>query len=194
MQESLKKELIRKGIHLFSLSIPIGTYLLRERIEIAISILSIVFLLFVIAEVLRFVSPVFKLLFVKFFGYLLREHESTKLTGSTYLLFSSLACIIIFKLEISIAAITFLVLGDTAAALVGKHWGKHKIINKKTLEGSSAFFLLCIISSFFIPQLTFAVALAGAITATLVELFFPPKFIDDNLSIPFFSALIMTFI
>ena len=77
---------------------------------------------------------------------------------------------------------------DTAAAIIGKKYGKTKIFNK-TLEGSFAFLLTSfIIALAMYPQIDLKVSLVAIIVATIVEML--PLNIDDNFSVPVTVALI----
>ena len=74
--------------------------------------------------------------------------------------------------------------------MVGLNFGKRKYKNSnKTLEGSLACFIVC-----FVFALCFkadpVIALIGALGATLAEA--SRIRIDDNIKIPFLSAILMT--
>jgi len=122
------------------------------------------------------------------FGSLIRDHEHNTLTGATYLVLSSLLCITLFSKTVAVAAISFLVLGDTMAALVGRSFGKKRFF-QKSIEGSLACFFSCLLCGSLVPQLSFGVSVVGALVATLVELL--PLPIDDNLRIPLLSGGVM---
>jgi dolichol kinase len=189
-------ELQRKTIHISSLSIPIGYYFLPYNLVLAI--LVPVTALFFLVDILRLhIEPVSKI-FYKFFGYMLREHETKdkRFTGATYVVTSDLLCIVVFgdffdQKFIAIAAMCFMVISDTSAALIGRKFGKTKIFNK-SLEGSIAFFVTSLIIVFVIPDLNKIAGIIGALVATIVEVL--PLKIDDNFSIPISSASIMLLI
>ena len=86
-------------------------------------------------------------------------------------------------------ALSFLILGDTAAAVVGKAIGRTPVFGK-TLEGSIACFVVCVLVGWAIPDLSWARTIAGAAMATLFELL--PVPLDDNLRIPLASGFAMT--
>ena len=99
--------------------------------------------------------------------------------------------------DVSSCAIIFLVLGDMAAALIGVSFGgevaslKLGREGKKSVEGSLAMFCVCFLVAmvfFWDVQLSEYAAVVAAATATLTELY-EPLLLDDNLTIPFFSAL-----
>lgn len=132
--------------------------------------------------------PKFSKYFFQYLKPLLRSHElEGAITGATYYITGVLLCIIIFDKSIAIACIFFIILGDTAAALVGKRWGRTKLIGNKSLEGSAACFIVCLLITLF--WINPIVGIAGAFFATLTELL--PLRIDDNLTVPLISGAIM---
>ena len=122
------------------------------------------------------------------------------MTAATIVFASASFTILVFRQEIAIAALVFLSLGDSAAALVGKHFGRIKLVGNRTLAGSLAALNVCLLASLAIlwlsPQfswkLTPMTLLVGSVVATLSELFDLP--LDDNFRIPIFSALAMELI
>jgi len=179
----------RKLIHLSALSIPISYYFVPE--YISKPALFSVTGGFVVVEALRLSFPSLKILFMNVARSLIREHELTTLTGSTYLLISSSTCVLLVRKEIAIAAISYLILGDSVAAIVGKRFGKVRVFGK-TLEGFFACFIMCLAIGLLIPGIDLHVAVVGALTASLVELL--PIRVDDNLRIPLIAAGVMRFL
>jgi len=179
----------RKAVHLSAIAIPIGYYFLPTKtgktILLALTLVSRT------ADVIRLNAPRIRTFFFMFFGRLIRDHERYSLLGSTYLLLSSLICAYAFDKPIASAALAFLIVGDTVAALVGKSIGRIRIFGK-TLEGSIACFLVCLAVGWFIPELTLSQAIAGAAMATLIELL--PVPLDDNLRIPLAAGFTMALI
>ncbi len=115
--------------------------------------------------------------------------------GAIYYFVGAIISVFLFSRDIASAAILILTFGDPAAFVVGKYYGKKKIIinKEKLLEGTLAgVFLGTAVASIFVP---FPVAFFGAafgMMAEAVEL----KFLrlDDNFFIPFVSGLVMTII
>jgi dolichol kinase len=177
---SISAELIRKGVHLFALVIPVGYFLLPFPISIiGVSVSAVVS---IIIDVSRFRGWKFWDMVSFMIAPIIRDHETRGgFTGASYILTTS-----------AIAAITFIIIGDTAAALVGRTWGKHKIIGRKSVEGSSACLVSLILVSFLIPGLPAAAGISGAVAATLSETFSGK--IDDNLAVPVISGLVMLLI
>ena len=180
---------MRKGIHLFALVIPIGYYLLP--FWVAIGGVSIGAMVAILIDISRFRNWVLWRVLSKILLPVIREHEMTKgFTGASYILTTSAITILIFPKTIAIAAIVFIIIGDTAAALIGRLYGKHKLVNNKTVEGSAACLISLVIVSFLIPGLPGIAGIIGAITATLAEAFSGK--IDDNLAVPLLSGLVMS--
>ncbi len=182
-------EMGRKAIHLAAILIPIGYYFTSEALgrSILITATAIVFLI----DVIRLNQPRIRTFFYIFFGRLVRDHERYNLLGATYLLLSSLICVYAFDKPIAVAALSFLIVGDSVAALVGKSIGRIGVFGK-TLEGSLACFLVCIGIGLLIPELSWTRAVVGAAMATLIELL--PVPLDDNLRIPLAAGFAMTLI
>lgn len=181
-------ELNRKLVHLASLTIPIGIYFLPKKT--CLHVLFFLTLLFLSIEILRMVHRPTSKIFYTFFGSILRRKERFTLTGSTTLLMSSLVCVLIFQKPIAVAALCFLIVGDTMAALVGKSFGRIKVF-RKTIEGSFACLTTCVIIVLVVPPLEFIVGAVGAVVATLVELL--PIPLDDNFLIPILSGAAMQY-
>jgi dolichol kinase len=182
-------EVSRKIVHLATLSIPIGYGLLPK--ETVITILVPLFLGFLIVDLLRHYHAGMASLFQKYFlGTVLREEERNTLMGSTYFLFSSILVILFFPKPIAIASLLFLILSDTAAAIVGKGMGRIRIFGK-TLEGSLAFLLSSLFIVWVYPDLNRFWGSLAALGATLIELL--PIRVDDNLTIPLVAGAIMFF-
>ena len=184
-----RDELFRKLIHLFSLSIPIVYYFITE--ETAAIILGILTAVALILDWGRYLHPETGKIFYKIFGFLLREHEldhkKKNLNGATYVLISALVSVLIFPKIIFISAFSILIISDSAAALVGRKFGKHKFLSK-SFEGTLTFFVSACIVILFTPKVggffeEYLIGFIGAFVGAIVEnVSF--KLVDDNLSIP----------
>jgi len=182
-------EVRRKAFHFASLVVPVGYYLLPESIgRIILLILTIVALAI---DVVRLQEPRVRTFFFYLFGKVVREHERFNLLGSTYLLMSALICAYAFARPIAIVAMAFLIVGDAAAAVVGRAVGRVRFFGK-SLEGSTACFLSCLLVAWVYPgdPFTWRMMLGGALAATLFELF--PIPLDDNLRISLSAGFAMT--
>jgi len=184
-----RDELIRKMIHLCSLSFPIIYYFISRHDAIMILAGWTVFSL--IIEVWRYFSPTAGRIFNNLFGFLLREHErdvkKKNLSGATYVFLSALLSVIIFPKVIFITAFTILIISDTFAALIGRRYGKRKFL-AKSFEGTLAFFLSGVVVVLITPKILYVPAeyyfgiLAAALGAIAENISY--GWADDNMTIP----------
>jgi dolichol kinase len=191
-----KDELLRKLIHLTSLSIPIVYYFIST--ETAALILGILAALALIIDLARYLHPETGKIFYKLFGFLLRKHEidnkKKNLNGATYVLISALVSVLIFPKVIFISAFSILIISDSLAALIGRKFGRRKFLSK-SLEGTLTFFVSSCIVILFTPKVggffeEYLIGFIGAFVGAIVEnISF--KLIDDNLSIPLSVGLTM---
>jgi dolichol kinase len=172
------QELRRKAIHLSALAIPAAVYWLPRRpVVLGLLLLTVGFL---IAELLRLGHRSARNVFSRLFGSLIRDHEDASLTGSTFFLVGSLLTVCVFRTAVAVAALCFLILGDSVAALVGRSLGKTRLLGGKTLEGAAANFIVCFaVGTILLPL---PLAAIGALATAVVELL--PIPLDDNLRIP----------
>jgi dolichol kinase len=183
-----KSEFIRKLIHLCSLSIPIIYFFITQ--ELALELLVPMFLAFFVVDLARFYHESTQTWFYRWFGWLLRRHESDseskRLTGATNILLSAILCVLIFPKIITVNAFAILIISDITSALVGRRFGKHRFF-KKSLEGATGFFVSAIVVVLLAPKverlpmeyvLGIIAAAAGAVTESLSTT------VDDNISVP----------
>ncbi len=186
-------ELIRKAIHLCSLSIPVA-YFFYPRAT-ALSIIIPVTLACIAVDIMRhYVKPV-QDQFYRIFGWLLRPSESDllkkRLNGATYVLISATLCILFFPKIIAITCFSILIISDLTAALVGKRFGRHPLF-RKSIEGSLAFFLSAVIVVILTPKIEYRageyiIGSVAALAGTIAEVL--PTGIDDNLSVPLSAGI-----
>jgi dolichol kinase len=134
-------------------------------------------------DVLRIHERRVRTLFRRFFGELIRQHEASSLLGSTYLLLAALIAIEVFPQPVAAVALGFTVLGDATSALVGRAWGRHRIL-RKSWEGAAGCLAACLAWAVCVTHaagLPWEVTIAGAVVATVVEVL--PIPLDDNLGI-----------
>ncbi len=141
----------------------------------------------VAVDLLRLSDQRLRRFFLRLFRSLIRPHEEEHLLGSTHYMIAALLSVIVFDHEVAIAALAFLVLGDAAAAIVGKRFGTPRYWGKSP-QGSAACFLVCLAAG--IPLLdSVPLALIGALSATVAEAL--PSPLDDNMRVPIFSGIVM---
>jgi dolichol kinase len=156
--------------------------------------------IFLLIDFMRLRVTSLKGVFIVLFGSLLRRKEFTSLTGGSYLMLAAVVCMLVFGAGpggrvsgVFIAAISFLALGDTAAAIVGLSFGRIKIF-RKSLEGTLAGLVVCIGVAWVVsilPGLDFPIGIGilGAVSASIVEAL--PIEVNDNVVIPLLSGTVM---
>ncbi|MCK4857023.1 MAG: hypothetical protein KAT58_03550 [candidate division Zixibacteria bacterium] len=183
-----RQEGLRKTTHFLALAIP-AIYLLLPR-DWAIAIMVVANVLVISFEVIRLRRLAPWLFLARVFGSMIRPQEQgNNFTGAFYILLSGLFCILFFDDYVAAMAITFIILGDVASAMVGRRWGRHKIVGQKTLEGSIAFLVVALLVTLAIPNVPWSVGIIGAVTATVVEALSIHR--DDNLTVPLVAGLVM---
>ena len=182
-------ELLRKSIHLSGLILPVIYFFLDKPTMLIFA--GILAGIAIAIELVKWVFPSFGNFFFQIFAPLLRTHERKgAITGATYYLISAFLCILFFAKTLAVVCIFFMVLGDLAAALVGKKWGRTKLIGAKSLEGSAACFVVCV--AIALVKLHPVIGIIGALVATIVEML--PFPVDDNLTVPLVSGAVMYFL
>jgi len=178
-------ELKRKSLHVALAAVPALYFVLPQ----PWAILGLILATFavVILDVIRLRSDRLNAYFYKHFGRIIRGRERTQFVGATYYVIGAAICVLVFDERIAIAALAFLVVGDTAAALIGRRYGKARFW-EKSIEGSLACFLTCVALGIAIVG-SWPVAIAGALMATVAEAV--PLPVDDNLRVPLLSGTVM---
>jgi dolichol kinase len=194
----LVEEILRKAVHVGSLAIPVAAVFTPRTDMVLLLCASALCLLLV--DLLRARNKVFRGFFMAIFGKMLRQKEQEGgMTASTVVIASAALTIMVFRREIAVASLVFLSLGDSSAALVGRHFGVTPLFGGRTLEGSLAALVACLAASWLLLSLSSSLGwvltpgglLAGSMVAVLAELVDLP--LDDNLRIPVFAGLAMEF-
>lgn len=130
--------------------------------------------------------------FLRWLAPLLKDDESQRFTGATYLVVGALLAFLLYGPEVAVPVLLFLSLGDPAAALVGRPMPGPRIFGKSP-GGSAAFAAVALT---VVALLVGSGAndyhwglLVGAVIAALVELVPVPP--DDNLAIPLIAGASM---
>ena len=187
-QIAFSGEIIRKMIHLGSLSIPVIYYYVTRETALWI-IIPIGVVSFIVDMGRHYVKGIEK--FVgKIFDPILRPHErkSGLLSGATYVVVSALFCILFFPKLITITAFSILIVSDASSALIGRAYGKHKFFDK-SLEGSAAFVVTAWLVVLITPKAgpiwqEYAIAAFAAVLGAIAEAASARTRLDDNFSVP----------
>jgi dolichol kinase len=128
-----------------------------------------------------------------FIGPALRAGEERKPTAGTWSMLGIVITVLAFKREWAIPAMFYAQLGDPAAEIVGRRWGRHRFSNGKSLEGSLGCFVVSLAAGLACCQvlpLSPGVAVLGALAAAVAEA--APLPLGDNLLMAPLGGLAMT--
>jgi phytol kinase len=109
--------------------------------------------------------------------------------GAFFFAVSALACTVLFPANVVVPALVVLSVLDSVTTLAGIRYGRHRIFNGKSWEGTFAGIAASIPA--LLLFLTVPGAVAAAVTTGLIELFSP---VDDNLLIPLGVCALLTFV
>lgn len=150
-------------------------------------------------ETLRRRSPKLNAWMMWAFGPVAHPHETHRVNSATWY---ATALLVLALLDIHVASLVALLVlgyGDPMAAIIGRRFGRTKLVNGRSLEGTAAFVLAggavaTVALTLAYPTLPWSTALltafAGAFVGSLAELF--SRRIDDNFSIPLTAAAAAT--
>ncbi len=184
-------ELLRKATHMGALVIPGGYYLLGlSKVQMLYIMLPITALMILI-DLSRLRGWRFWTNFAEpLVGGMVRSHEKDgDFTGATYILTSVCCTVALFARPIAVAALAFIIVGDTLAAIIGRKFGRLRF-GRKSVEGSLACLVGTVIVALVAPDLSLQAGIFGAVVATVTEAV--SLGIDDNISVPVISGLAMS--
>jgi len=141
-------------------------------------------------------SPAVNRFLMRVFGAVAHPHEAHRINSATWYATALVALAVCFDVHLGVAGLAVLGLGDPMAALVGRRYGRTRLMNGRSLEGSTAFVIFGAAAAWLalsvwhpdlgagpIVVLSLAAALFGAVAELLT------RRIDDNLAIPVVGAL-----
>lgn len=126
---------------------------------------------------------------IPLFSFLVRHLDRNDcLPGRGALTFavSALAVVVLFPVTISVPAIITVAVLDSVTTIAGRRFGKHRIYNGKSWEGTLSGIVVTAIV--LVPLLSPAGAATVAVLAGIIELISP---VDDNLVIPVAVAVLL---
>ena len=191
------QELLRKGIHLLALAIPI-VYALTNK-EIMLWLMIPITTISITLDIFSRRKTKAQVIMHKIFGNMLRPHEyndELSLNGASWVLLSGCICIIIFPKIITITGLSILIISDISAALIGRKIGKHKLFDK-SWEGTGVFWLSALIIVGYIgivnhaPWTFFLFGSISALIGGIIEAASHVLRVDDNISIPMTIGIIL---
>jgi dolichol kinase len=134
----------------------------------------------------------------KLFGPIMRRSEKISFSGLPFYALGASLSIFLYDEKIAILGILYLIFADPMASIAGVFLGKDRLLPNKTLQGTVAAFVTCLIVSLIYswiiglnsPNLIIFIFFS-AIIGALSELLSAFN-IDDNLTIPVISGAGMT--
>lgn len=129
--------------------------------------------------------------------YLFRAEEQLKESAGVPYVMGVLLTLISFPKVVALVAIYTLAVADPLSAIIGIRFGKTKVVEGKSVEGSLAFFGASFVITFlvffwwtsYLQIMLGTIILLSFLVAFLGSLFeMIPLRIDDNLTIPLFTA------
>ena len=148
------------------------------------------------AETIRRVSPAANVALMRLFAKIAHPHEHYRINSATWYATALIILAVFAPVLASSIAVMVLGLADPAAALIGRRFGRTRLADGRSLEGTLAFALvgiasgLAVLATFYgtLPVSSqLLIAGAAGIAGALAELI-SGRVVDDNLTIPLVSG------
>lgn len=181
---SLGREAGRKAIHLCSVAVPALVWIVGRGPALWVILPALVVAL--ATEWARFRVRSFRYYFLRHTRILLRHHERRGFAGATYMALGYTLALLLFPTPVAVVAMLYSGLGDAAAALIGRRFGRRRAAWGKSWEGFAAGVITNVAAGLGLGWLSSggvspAGALLGGVTAAALE--FAPLPLDDNLKV-----------
>jgi dolichol kinase len=173
----LRREISRKAIHVASVAVPLGVWFAPR--PVAAGVLVAVAIVALTVEALRSRHRATRYQFLRRTRTMLRPRERRGITGATWMAVAYAAAVIVFPTPVAVVAMLYNGLGDAAAALVGRRWGRRRLPSGKSWEGAAAALTVGFTAGAVMPGVPLAAAAVGAAAAAALELADLPP--DDNI-------------
>ena len=171
-------ELRKKAMHVMILLVIILFVILEKGVSRQIALLTLTFLLLLLAlEYLRLELNID----LPFLNQFVRAKEERKMHSAIYFLAAVIITLAVFDFRIALAALLMTTFGDMSASIVGNRYGKTLIFKNKTLKGCGIELIINLIVGFLVLQNIYII-IAMALSATVVETFVNE--LEDNLFVP----------
>jgi phytol kinase len=182
----LQREVLRKFIHLLMLPVLLGYTIVAALYGPKIGILALTALLIILLEI-EYIRLEYKLKLPAVID-ILRRKEKDNVAGNIFFVASTIICFAAFDYPIALLALLYTVFGDLMAALVGRRWGKTKIMRSKTVEGFIGGLIMNMLVGYVIMPGEWKIFLPMALVASIVELWTGK--LDDNLTVPLAAGFV----
>ena len=186
-RRGIRRELARKAFHVSSSSLPLVAYVAprpwAQALLVGVAVVGLG------VDVARLRVRRVRYHFLRHTRRMLRPHERRGLAGATYMAVAYATALLLFPTPSAVAGMLYNALGDGAAALVGKRFGRHRVSWGKSWEGFAAAVVVNLAVGLLLPGIPAGAALAGALGAATLE--FLPLPLDDNLRVAVGGAALL---
>ena len=201
MEISYFEEIKRKCVHLSSLWMVAATLLLAGWQWIACVIFFLLLLLTLVSEHDyanggKYLGRLYGYLFGKMLRNEVKKGQWI-VSGGAPVLAAALMVNLLFSPVIAASSLAVMLTGDAAAALIGRKFGRHKLVNNKSLEGLISFIVVGFITVcavfliMSVPSKWFIWGFIAVIAGALAELFQKQLKLDDNFTIPLSCGIVL---
>lgn len=190
--DALRRELARKALHLATAVLPVAwayqwmsTAALRTTLTAAVAVALGV-------ETVRRRHRGFGATFSGAVGWMLRPHETQRLTGATWLAVAMASVVWLAPPRAALAALWAAAVGDASAAIVGRSvaaW-RGRATDVKSVAGAATALVTTALGVRLLVATTWPIALSLGAVAALAE--WPRRPFDDNLRVACAVALAAT--
>jgi dolichol kinase len=147
-------------------------------------------------EILRRISPAANERLMVFFRPIAHASEARRVNSATWYMTSLVILAATGSTILAVVGVAVLGFADPLAGLVGRRFGRIRLLHGRTLEGSLTFFVTGTITAFAAswllpapppPGVMLLTAASASLAGTIAELV--SRRVDDNLSIPLSAAM-----
>lgn len=183
-------------IHYSSAAIPIG-YLFLDKFTVLSILASLIFFM-ALAELVKYRSDTFYHFYLKYFKYMLREHEYNRfkfrINGASWVVLSAIFCIILFPKLIAVTGLLMLSFADSSSALLGRLFGRKQYAPNRSYVGTAVFFVIGLLVALLTPKYfgtmkEYMIGFIMVVVTTIADGLSLP--VDDNFTIPVVSCSVM---
>ena len=193
-----KREVYRKLFHLSSIWVSVALWYMP--FDMSVKFFGLLYILLLISELLRIYCPLVKNLYIYLFGNYMRAREKNvskpSFIGSYYVVLATFMGVLFFSKISVVTAVSIMVISDSAAALIGRKFGKNKLLDK-SWEGFIAFLVsgwLTIMVIYYLIHANSLFIISGCVAvvgSAIAELYSSRLKIDDNLTIVVACGIVM---
>lgn len=188
-------QIMRRVFHMFTGTAIATLYWVSFSHSQMVHFLGTIACVLYLVEQIRISYPETAAKLLPFTKFVMRAEEQLKESAMMPYAMAVLLTIITFPKPVALVGIYTLAFADPLSAIIGIKYGRHKISEHRSYEGSAAFFIATFVATLlvlasFTGGFTFMVFLVSVLMGIFCTTFdLIPLNIDDNLTIPIFTAI-----